>query len=234
MVHKTEVSKHPPRPLDTVEMHKCAARYLGISSHDCMKLAEALYNKGYISYPRTETNVFPQTMDIASLVHAFTSDATFGNYASQLLSTGISNLATRGGKSDEAHPPIHPVKLLERSSADSDMQWKLYEFIMRRFLASCSDPALGNLSIIFIDIAGEGFHCKGMNITKRSWLDIYPHESWTNSQVPDLQQNDTFTPSEIVLQEGSTSPPGLLSESQLINLMHRQVLHASSIYAEMV
>lgn len=51
-----------------------------------MSLAEDLYNQGYISYPRTETNVFPETIDLKSLVNMFTSHSLLGDYASKISS----------------------------------------------------------------------------------------------------------------------------------------------------
>ena len=91
-------SKWRPVPLDTVvissyfffiydwlmecqnnlmqEMEKLASRKLRISAKETMKIAEKLYTQGFISYPRTETNIFPKELDLRPLVemqvrHAF-------------------------------------------------------------------------------------------------------------------------------------------------------------------
>ena len=74
-----------------------------------MKTAEKLYTQGFISYPRTETNIFPKEMDLTSLVtHQTTNTAGWSNFAQRLLEQGIT--PRQGKKSDQAHPPIHPLK----------------------------------------------------------------------------------------------------------------------------
>lgn len=59
-------SKHKwrPTPLDTVEMEKLSSRKLKISAKETMTIAEKLYTKGIISYPRTETNQFSKDIDL--------------------------------------------------------------------------------------------------------------------------------------------------------------------------
>lgn len=57
-------SKWRPHPMDTVEMEKLASRKLKITAKDTMTIAEKLYTQGYISYPRTETNMFSKDIDL--------------------------------------------------------------------------------------------------------------------------------------------------------------------------
>ena len=60
------------------ELEKLASRKLRISAKETMLIAEKLYTKGFISYPRTETNIFPQDLDLRSLVQMQTSDPNWG------------------------------------------------------------------------------------------------------------------------------------------------------------
>ncbi|GIX62116.1 DNA topoisomerase family protein [Babesia caballi] len=219
-VNNRSTKRYPPLPLDTVAMHKDAAHYLKISSHESMQLAEALYNKGYISYPRTETNIFPSSMNLMEIVRQFADHPLFGPYAARLVQRG-EVLPRKGTKNDEAHPPIHPVKPLRREEAESEKSWTLYDYITRRFLACCSPAALGDESIIFLDVAGEGFHSKGLIVRERNWLDIYPYSQWNGRFIPALNQGEEFIPQKILLAEGRTRPPGLLTETNLIELMSR-------------
>ncbi|CDR96379.1 DNA topoisomerase family protein, putative [Babesia bigemina] len=219
-VNNRTTKRYPPLPLDTVEMHKDAAHYLKISSHESMHLAESLYNKGYISYPRTETNVFPSSMNLMSLIQPFTTHPQFGDYASKLVRGG--NIVPRKGKkNDEAHPPIHPVKPMRREEAESHRSWQLYEYITRRFLACCSPAAVGDESTVFVDVAGEGFHSKGLVVKERHWLDIYPYSTWNGRTIPAMVQGEVMMPQKIMLTCSRTKPPGLLTETNLIDLMSK-------------
>lgn len=66
--NKNPKKKNRPFPLTTVTFQKLATDKLRISSAEAMKIAQKLYTSGYISYPRTETNAFPSTMNIPNLV----------------------------------------------------------------------------------------------------------------------------------------------------------------------
>lgn len=64
----TEKYRPWPEPLNTIEFMKIASWKLKISSQDAMTAAESLYNKGLLSYPRTETTVYHPTMNIKQYV----------------------------------------------------------------------------------------------------------------------------------------------------------------------
>ena len=90
------------------ELEKQASRKLRINAKETMRIAEKLYTQGYISYPRTETNIFPPSFDLASIVQDQTADPQWGAFASQILARGPT--PRQGNKTDNAHPPIHPTK----------------------------------------------------------------------------------------------------------------------------
>ena len=65
-----ESRRFPPAPLNTLEMQKRACRVLRVSPETVMQLAEELYQQGYISYPRTETDAYPAELDLKDIVGA--------------------------------------------------------------------------------------------------------------------------------------------------------------------
>lgn len=60
------------------ELEKAASRKLGINAKETMKIAEKLYSQGFISYPRTETNIFPKELNLSNLVQLQTQDNSWG------------------------------------------------------------------------------------------------------------------------------------------------------------
>lgn len=78
---KRPTSKWRPLPLTTVELQKMGSRFLRMDSQKVMKIAEDLYTKGWISYPRTETDQFDQGMDLRALVQKQTTDGNWGPFA---------------------------------------------------------------------------------------------------------------------------------------------------------
>ncbi|VDM81113.1 unnamed protein product, partial [Strongylus vulgaris] len=139
-VTKKPKSKYRPQALDTVELEKLAVRKLKMSAKHAMDVAERLYNKGYISYPRTETNKFPPDINLSSLLNKLTSSALWGDFANEILEHGPN--PRNGTKTDEAHPPIHPLKHVVDGSLQGD-DWRVYELIVRHFLACLSWDAKG-------------------------------------------------------------------------------------------
>ena len=103
-------NKWRPQPMDTIELEKLASRKLRMSAKETMHIAEKLYTSGLISYPRTETNIFPKELNLRPLVEAQTADPRWGDFASRINQEWGGPNPRQGKKSDQAHPPIHPLK----------------------------------------------------------------------------------------------------------------------------
>jgi DNA topoisomerase-3 len=70
-----------PYPLTTVTLQKLAASKLHLSAEQTMNIAERLYQNGFLSYPRTETDVFPPGTDFNSLFQIQTQNPNWGAFA---------------------------------------------------------------------------------------------------------------------------------------------------------
>eukprot|EP00897_Mesotaenium_endlicherianum_P006293 jgi/Mesen1/5692/ME000288S04901 len=197
-----ERKKYPPYPLNTVELTKRASRFLRLGSEHTMKVAEELYQAGFISYPRTETDGFPENMDLQAMVAEQQVHPTWGAYARRLLDPqqALWRAPANGGHSDQAHPPIHPTKYSPGESHWSPAHTRVYELVVRHFLACVSQPAVGYGTTAVIDLAGETFRANGLMIT-------------------------AFRPTELMLKQGTTEPPALISEADLIGLMDKVALN---------
>lgn len=135
-----------------------------------------------------------------------------------------------GRNNDKAHPPIHPVTFATRLDPDHS---RVYEFITRRFLACCSGDAKGELTQVEIDYGGEVFKASGLIVLERNFLDVYPYQKWeSNQQLPEYRIGETFVPTEAKMTEGRTSPPGFLTEPELISLMDANGIGTDATMAE--
>ncbi|XP_053654967.1 DNA topoisomerase 3-alpha isoform X2 [Cherax quadricarinatus] len=220
-------SKWRPLPLDTVELEKLASRRFHISAKETMKIAEKLYTQGYISYPRTETNIFPKELDLLPLVEMQTQDQNWGGFAAGVLEDGPN--PRKGKKSDQAHPPIHPTKYTSDLHGNDQ---KIYEFIVRRFLACLSKDAKGLETIVDIEIAGEEFTTGGLIILERNYLDVYPYDRWSDKVMPQYEEGQVFDPTSLEIVDGETSPPPLLTEADLIALMEKHGIGTDATHAD--
>lgn len=228
---KKPTKKWKPLPLTTVELQKNGSRFLRMTSQDVMKVAEELYTKGWISYPRTETDQFDRGMDLRTLVSRQTQDGQWGGFAQNLMNGGF-HQPRNGRNNDKAHPPIHPVNYVA-PNALKDNERRVYEFVVRRFLACCSEDAVGEATDVEIDYGGEFFHAHGLTVIARNYLDVYPYDKWESSQaLPMYTIGETFEPSEANLVDGQTSAPSYLSEPELIALMDVNGIGTDATMAE--
>ncbi|RDH39284.1 prokaryotic type I DNA topoisomerase [Aspergillus welwitschiae] len=230
-VTQKPTSKWRPLPLTTVDLQMMGSRYLRMDSQTIMKVAEALYTKGFISYPRTETDQFDKGIDLKKLVEKQLPDGNWGQYARHLLD-GAFKTPRSGRHNDQAHPPIHPICWVAPTALTADEK-KVYEFVVRRFLACCSEDAKGQSTEIEIQYGDEFFHAKGLLVLERNYLDVYVYDKWESSQqLPNYQMGEMFEPTEAKIFDGKTSPPNYLTEPELIGLMDANGIGTDATMAE--
>ncbi|XP_017774613.1 PREDICTED: DNA topoisomerase 3-alpha [Nicrophorus vespilloides] len=222
-------NKWRPLPLDTIEMEKNISRKLKITAKETMKVAEKLYTQGFISYPRTETNIFPKELNLRELVEQQTNDNNWGPFANRILEEYGGPNPRQGKKSDQAHPPIHPTKYAENLQGKEK---QVYEFIVRHFLACVSQDAVGHETVVHTDVSSEKFTARGLIIIKRNYLDVYIYEKWNAKEINDYKIGDTFTPTVLEMVEGQTSAPNYMTESELIAIMEKNGIGTDATHAE--
>lgn len=226
-IESKQTQKEKPLPLATVEFQRRVSKYLKIDPHTAMNIAEKIYASGYISYPRTETDSYPQNFDFQNIINSLAQcgDANISQYAQNFQMFPPRN----GHHTDNAHPPIYPLKPPNGLVGD---ELKIYNFIARHFLASISKNAIGEETKVYFDVGGEDFTLKGLRIIERNFLDIYPYYPWNGNIIPLFTVGEKLMPTLIKMLEGSTTAPPLLSEPELIKLMDKEGIGTDATIAE--
>ena len=226
----------PPPPLNTIELTKRASRFLRLGSQTVMKLAEELYQEGFVSYPRTETDQFSKEFDLLGMVKEQQGSPGWGAYAARLGDPGggLYRFPPGGRNNDKAHPPIHPTRA---APPEAGGRWtpdkrRVFEFIVRHFLAACSAPAAGHKTTVEVGMATETFFTSGLIVHERAWYDVYPYERWAGKEIPEFAEGQRFVPAVLELAPGRTRPPERLKESDLIGLMERNGIGTDATMAQ--
>ncbi|KAI8970127.1 DNA topoisomerase [Mycotypha africana] len=227
-VNAKETQKWKPLPLTTVELQKTACRALHMSGAEIMTVAEGLYTQGFISYPRTETDQFEPGFNFTALIEKQIDDPEWGQYA-RILKDGEFQRPRNGKNNDKAHPPIHPTAYTNSLTGNAK---KVYEFITRRFLACCWKNAIGHETSIEVQMGPEFFDAKGLVILERNYLEVYPYDKWKGNVIPEFQEGDEFVPATLEMVSGHTTPPNLLTESDLIGMMEKNEIGTDATIAE--
>ena len=185
-----------------------------------MHVAERLYLQGYITYPRTETSQYPSSFDLRAVVAAQTASPYWGREASQILHDGCT--PRTGGKDVGDHPPITPVRLAGENDLDHD-SWRIYEFVVRNFLASVSRDCKFRRMKVGLEIGGEKFALTGRRLIEKGFTQVGNLSSSDLHDVvlPKFARGDRILVSSVGVNSGKTRPPPYLSESDLLSLMEK-------------
>ena len=220
---KSKRQKNPPKPLATLDLETRASRFLNIRAKRTLDLAEELYRNGYISYPRTETEIYSPKLKLKEKLEMFKKHPNYKEYAAKLLSKKTLK-PTRGKRDDKAHPPIHPTRAATKEEITrriNNQAWRLYDLIVRHFMATLDEEAEIETSKAELNINNEKFILKGTLISKLGYLTVYPYEKQNEEYLPKLSKDEKFKVLKIKILEGKTEPPPHLSEAQLLKKMDK-------------
>ncbi|MBO7686640.1 MAG: DNA topoisomerase, partial [Kiritimatiellae bacterium] len=192
-VEKKKRTVRPPAPFNTTSLMAAAAAE-GMSPARTMRIAESLYMDGYISYPRVDNTVYPSSLNLAEVVRTIAGNPAYTPYCDQLLAKGKLT-ATRGNKEETDHPPIYPTAKATPDDLPAT-EYKLYNLVARRFLATLSESAIVEGTKVTLDVPGEGsgareqFVARGDVTVKAGFRDIYPYGVKKDEQLPVLQEGE--------------------------------------------
>ncbi|WP_101721997.1 DNA topoisomerase I [Eggerthella timonensis] len=224
-VEKKKRTVQPPAPFNTTSL-MAAASAEGLSPARTMRIAESLYMDGYISYPRVDNTVYPSSLDLADTVKAISGNPAYAPYCKELLAKGKLT-ATRGKKETTDHPPIYPTaKATPDDLAPAD--YKLYNLIARRFLATLSEAAVIEGTKVTLDVNAEPFVAKGDVLVKQGYRAIYPYGLKKDEQLPALSEGDTIAFGGATCTKKQTEPPARYSQGKLIQEMEKLGLGTKS------
>jgi DNA topoisomerase-1 len=211
----------PPAPFNTTAYTK-AATALGYSAARAIRLAEDLYLAGYISYPRTDNTVYPDSLNLREILAELQNSKELAPAATALLDQEKLT-PTRGKKQTTDHPPIYPVGVPKPGDID-DAQWKIWFLVARRFIATLSDEAVSESNRVDIDIGGELFAVKGTRVAVEGWLGVYPYSRSKDNEVPKLEEGEKVEVKSVTDEQKETQPPGRYGQGRLIELMEQHGL----------
>lgn len=228
-IRKKQRRETPPAPFNTTSFIQ-AASSLHIAASQAMSIAEELYMNGFISYPRTDNTIYPPSLDIKGICEKLRS-SEFKD-AVQEIQTHPRSSPARGKKKSTDHPPIHPVDVPSASLKGSKK--KIYELIVRRFLATLAQDAITETIKVHFDISGEEFQTKGYRVIESHWKSIYTYFSIQERPLPDLKEKEIVEVKKITLHEDETKPSKRYSQGSLIAKMEELSLGTKSTRHEII
>ena len=230
-VERKSRTQRPPAPFNTTSLQAAAAAE-GISPARTMRLAESLYMDGLISYPRVDNTVYPKSLDLRESVRMLSTVPAYGAVCHELLKQDKLT-ATRGKEESTDHPPIYPTAPASPDSLQP-AEWKLYNLIARRFLATLMGPATIEGTKVTIDVAGEPFTVTGSVLASPGFRAAYPYGLKKDDQLPALAEGDVVSVDNMELLAKQTEPPARYSQGKLIQEMEKRGLGTKSTRASII
>jgi DNA topoisomerase-1 len=191
-----------------------------------MRIAEGLYTRGIISYPRVDNTVYPESLDLREVLRSVSGADVVGSLAGELLKKKKLS-PTRGKKRSTDHPPIYPTGAAKKGKLKGP-EWRIYELVARRFMATLSEPALARSTVVALDIGGEPFIARGDVILDEGFLRFYPYSRKKDDELPGLGEGDMVRVVDREIEGKQTQPPARYTQSKLIMKMEELSLGTKS------
>ncbi len=228
-VDESEQKRSPRPPFTTSTLQQTASTRLGFSPSRTMRIAQKLYEGGYISYMRTDsTNLSKEALgQLASVAKS-----EFGDeYVSPR------QYKTKSKSAQEAHEAIRPTDARKRTAGNTDEQKKLYALIRARALASQMTEARimrTTITASASDTSIPHFVARGSRILFEGWLKADPAARGEESELPKAAAGDPLSLANISSEGKETQPPGRYTEAGLVKELEKRGIGRPSTYASII
>ena len=215
-----EIKRNPPPPFNLSDLQHEAYRVYRFSPYRTQKLAEDLYLETLISYPRTNSQKLPPTLNHHKILSRLRMLREYTRLVNDLLRETKGYLKpVEGAKEDPAHPAIYPTGNAPTGKLSKE-HIKVYDLIVRRYIAAFSRSAIFHqLSIKFKGPKGLVFSLSGMSIVDKGWLRYYPFYEFEEKVVPYLRVGEKVRVIDVKVRVTYTKPPQRYTKASLLKWM---------------
>jgi DNA topoisomerase-1 len=233
-IKRRQYEQLPPPPFNTTDLQTEAYNQFGFSPMQTMNLAESLYQKGIISYPRTSSQKLPSSIGLKSILQALGKLPSYNKIVNKILS-GNELHVVEGSKDDPAHPAIYPTKEIPNPNELSVQERRLYDLIVKRFLAAFGEPSIREVVQVILDINGNKFILKGIKTVKDGWREFYyPYVSDKEILLPELKEGEELDIEKVEILERKTEPPPRYTQASIIKEMEKRGLGTKATRSEIL
>lgn len=226
-----EAKLFPFPPFDLTSLQLEASRTLGLDPSKTLALAQTLYERSYISYPRTSSQKLPYSLNLPRIISALASNPKYKEIANALVHASRFK-PIEGRKEDEAHPAIYPTG--ELPVRLNDEEEKLYDLIARRFLSVFAEAAVVEHTNVVLSAGQEKYEARGSRIVTHGWLSYYTYYKPQESSMPVFKPDTSLKIEKSHSKKLVTKPPDRYTKASLIALLESKELGTKATRAAIV
>lgn len=238
-------TRRPAPPFTTSSLQQEASRKLRLGARQAMRVAQSLYENGYITYMRTDSVALSKEAIAASRGQAAEL------YGSEFVPDKPRFYRSKSQNAQEAHEAIRPAGDRFRTPAEvagqlSGDEFRLYELIWKRTVASQMADAKGTTSTVELALEQNGrsatFRAAGTVITFRGFLAAYEEgrdasryaEDSDDKRLPQMSEGQRLQTRELTSDGHTTTPPPRYTEASLVRALEERGIGRPSTYASTV
>lgn len=228
-VKETHAKRNPNPPFITSTLQQTASTRLGMSPSRTMRTAQKLYEKGLITYMRTDSTTLSKDAlgAIAGVVKK-----TYGDEYYQPI-----QYKTKSKVAQEAHEAIRPTTISKSSAGVTSDEKKLYDLIWKRTVTSQMAPAKLLRTKIVANIEGDSipdFTVNGSRTLFEGWLKADPDARRDDVELPALSVNEKLALKSVETEAKQTEPPNRYTEAGLVKELEKRGIGRPSTYAAII
>jgi len=220
----------PLFPFNLGDLQKESFRLFKYSPSYTLSIAENLYLKALISYPRTNSQILPPSINYRKILNRLGKISKIYEDYSNILLKRDKLFPNNGIKNDPAHPAIYPtgLKPLNLNSSES----KIFDLIVKRFFVTFGDSAIFNKILIRILVAHTfSFYLEEKNIISKGWIEFYNPFYYLKKNHIDysnIKLGDKLINVGVLLESKYTEPPNFYNYSSLLSKMEKEEIGTKS------
>jgi DNA topoisomerase I len=238
-IEERPVTRKPAPPFITSTLQQEASRKLRLSARETMRIAQSLYEQGYITYMRTDSVHLSEQAIAAARASVETL------YGKPYLSPEPRQFTTKSKGAQEAHEAIRPAGSPFRTPKETGLKaldLAVYEMIWKRTIATQMAEARQTFVTVQINVEEAGFRASGKRIDFPGFFRAYvegsddPDAALDDQEVilPDLKKGDRPTCKTLEAIGHETQPPARYTDASLVKTLESEGIGRPSTYASVI
>jgi DNA topoisomerase-1 len=225
--------QNPPVPFDFSGLQTEAYGLFKYTPRQTGDIAQRLYLEALISYPRTSSQKLPPAINSRAILESLSREPKYTKLTEQLLSQERL-IPNEGKKQDPAHPAIYPTGNLPEKVLTGPKR-RLWDLIVRKFMATFGKPALKQVVKVAIDVNGHLFFLRGRQILKEGWMVFYkPYLRTDEVLLPHLEKDQEVGFKDIAVEDRFTKPPARYNPGSLLKKMENESIGTKATRAGII
>ncbi|MGG1945303.1 DNA topoisomerase III [Trinickia sp. NRRL B-1857] len=212
-----------PQLFDLTSLQREANGRFGFSAKNTLGLAQALYEKHKVlTYPRTDARALPEDYlgTVQDTLQMLKESNNYLPFAKQVLDKGWVKPNKRIFDNSKISDHFAIIPTLQAPKALSEPEQKLYDLVVKRFLAVFFPAAEYRVTTRVTEVAGHHFKTEGKVLVEPGWLQIYGKESsGEDANLVPVQKDEKVKTDKIAAHGLTTKPPARYNEATLLSAM---------------